>query len=106
MGSKLEEVVGTTIALVTGYTRFALALALAVALQRTGTDGIAATVDTEGTVPHIEVLLATLTVGSIAIIPAVQAVTSMTRQIEEIRIEVTLVRKSVAVASCNYTSCK
>lgn len=100
MRAKLEEVVRAAIALVARHAGLALALALAVALQRTGADGIAATVDAVGVVAHIEVLLAALAVGSIAIVAAVQAMATMARQIEQIGIEVALVRKVVAVASC------
>lgn len=106
MGSELEVVVGASIALVARHTGLALALALAVALQRTGSDGIAATVDAVGVVAHIEVLLAALAVGSITIVAAIQAVAAMTRLIEQMRIEVTFVRKPVAVASCKWTNCK
>lgn len=100
MRSELEVVVGAAIALVARHAGLALALALAVALQRAGADGIAATVDAVGVVAHVEVLLAALTVGSIAVVAAVQTVATMARQIEEICIEVALVRKVVAVASC------
>lgn len=97
--SELVEVVAATIALVASHARLALALALAVALQRTGADRIAATVDTEGIVAHVEVLLATFAVGAVTIVPTVQAVTTVTGQIEQVRVEVTFVSEAVAVAS-------
>lgn len=99
MGSELVVVVIAAVALVTGHTRFTLALAVAVALQRSGAHGIAGAVDAVAIVAHIEVLLAAFAVGSIAILAAVQAVTSMTRPIEQIRVEEALVRQSIAVAS-------
>lgn len=99
MGSELVVVVIAAVALVASHTRLTLALAVAVALQRSGANGIAGAVDAVAIVAHIEVLLAAFAVGSIAILAAVQAVTSMTRPIEQIRVEEALVRQSIAVAS-------
>lgn len=82
--SELVEVVAASIALVASHSGLALALALAVALQRTGADRIAATVDAEGIVAHVEVLLATFAVGAVTIVPTVQAVTTMSSQIEQV----------------------
>lgn len=99
MGTELVVVVIAAVALVASHTRLTLALAVAVALQRSGANGIAGAVDAVAIVAHIEVLLAAFAVGSIAILAAVQAVTSMTRPIEQIRVEEALVRQSIAVAS-------
>jgi len=98
MGSELVVVVLTPIALVARHSRLALALAVAVALQRSGAHGIAGAVDAVAILAHVEVLLAAFAVGTIAILPAVQTVTSMTRQVEELCVEEALVRQSIAVA--------
>jgi len=98
MGSELVVVVLAPIALVARHSRLALALAVAVALQRSGAHGIAGAVDAVSILAHVEVLLAAFAVGAIAILPAVQTVTSMTRQVEELCVEEALVRQSIAVA--------
>lgn len=99
VGSKLIIVVVTAVALVSGHSRLALALALAVALQRPGASRITGTVDAVAVLPHVEVLLAALAVGAVAVLPAVQTVTTMTRQVEKMGIEEALVRQTVAVTS-------
>lgn len=75
--AKLVEVVAATITLVSGHSRLALALALAVALQRARADRIAAAIDAECVVAHVEVLLAAFTVGAITIVTTVQAVSTV-----------------------------
>lgn len=84
MLAKLVEVVAAAIALVSGHSWLALTLALAVALQRARANRIAATVDAECVVAHVEVLLAAFAVGAITIVPAVQAVTTVSSQIEQV----------------------
>lgn len=97
--AKVVVVCVTTVALLSGNSWLALALALSVALQGTGPNRVAAAVVAVAFVQQVEVVLAALAVGSIAIRSTVDAMTSVAGQVVQVLVEVALGGVAIAVTS-------
>lgn len=93
------EVIGfASIALITANSSLALTLSFRIALQRSRSGWVAVAVRAVAIFAHVEVLLTSFTVGSVAVGGAVHTVTSMSSQIVQIAVKVALVGVTITVA--------
>lgn len=98
LGSKIEIVVSAFVTLFSCHSRLALTQAVTRTLQTARTDLVAVARDADAIFSLVVVVTAALAVGSRAVGGAVQAVTSVTRLVVQVLVEVAAVGVAVAVA--------
>jgi hypothetical protein len=100
MWSEIVEIIVAAVTLFARHTRFALAFALGVTLQRPRSYRVTIAVYTVAVIAHVEVLLAAFTMRSISVGATVDTMATVLCLVVQLAVEEALLRVAITVASC------